>query len=166
MPFIFVLSFCPNLLFSKIPHLHSLIQHTSYFSAVCNQTCLNGGQCTRPGYCACRNGYIGESCEQDLDECAAGLHTCKSYSYCVNMPGWYYCKCKPGYETNGYDCHDINECVRNTHSCHPTAQCINSDGQFECLCANDDADCQLSMYYIAYNPLHAYQKNLRQFCNS
>lgn len=55
-------------------------------------------------------GYIGGSCERDLDECATGLHTCKSSAYCVNMPGWYYCKCKPGYETHNYECHDINEC--------------------------------------------------------
>lgn len=122
----------------------------SLCSAVCNQTCLNGGLCTSPGVCTCRKGYRGASCEQDLDECAAGLHTCKSYSYCVNMPGWYYCKCKPGYEANGYDCHDINECDHNTHSCHPSATCINSDGHFQCLCPENDSDsdCRLSKYNL------------------
>lgn len=148
----FVLTTADNKLISRLNFwlppfltLHFLLLfHTYLISAVCNQTCLNGGLCTSPGYCSCRNGYIGEACEQDLDECAAGLHTCKSYSYCVNMPGWYYCKCKPGYETNGYDCHDINECARNTHSCHPTATCINSDGHFGCFCADDDPECRLS----------------------
>lgn len=79
-------------------------------AAVCKQQCLNGGVCTSPDVCTCRMGYIGASCERDLDECATGLHTCKSSAYCVNMPGWYYCKCKPGYETHNYECHDINEC--------------------------------------------------------
>lgn len=136
------------IVFLWIYHFLWLTNNFVLFSAVCNQTCLNGGLCTSPGICTCRKGYVGASCEQDLDECAAGLHTCKSYSYCVNMPGWYYCKCKPGYETNGYDCHDINECDHNTHSCHPSATCINSDGNFECLCPDDDTstECRLSTY--------------------
>lgn len=56
--------------------------------AVCNQTCLNGGICTAPGICNCRAGYIGTSCERDLDECATGLHQCKNSTICINMPGW------------------------------------------------------------------------------
>lgn len=104
--------------------------------AVCKQMCLNGGVCTSPDTCTCRMGYIGASCERDLDECATGLHACKSSAYCVNMPGWYYCKCRPGYETHNYECHDINECYHGTHSCHPTASCVNYDGHFECVCDN------------------------------
>lgn len=95
-------------------------------------------------------GYIGASCERDLDECATGLHTCKSSAYCVNMPGWYYCKCKPGYETHNFECHDINECYHGTHSCHPTATCVNYDGHFECVCAENSTDstnsCRLSKF--------------------
>lgn len=85
-------------------------------------------------------GYIGDSCERDLDECATGLHSCNSSAYCVNMPGWYYCKCKPGYETHNFECHDINECYHGTHSCHPTATCVNYDGHFGCECPNDSID--------------------------
>lgn len=85
-------------------------------------------------------GYIGESCERDLDECATGLHSCNSSAYCVNMPGWYYCKCKPGYETHNFECHDINECYHGTHSCHPTATCVNYEGHFNCECPNDSND--------------------------
>lgn len=85
-------------------------------------------------------GFIGASCEQDLDECATGLHTCKSSAYCVNMPGWYYCKCKPGYATNDMGCHDIDECYHGTHSCHPSAICVNSDGHFECQCPTNNSD--------------------------
>ncbi|XP_039446548.1 protein kinase C-binding protein NELL1-like isoform X3 [Culex pipiens pallens] len=101
---------------------------------VCNQTCLNGGECRAPGVCTCRAGYVGESCEKDLDECATGVHRCKETTNCVNMPGWYYCKCKPGFETKGKDCVDIDECYLNTHSCHPTARCVNTQGHFECVC--------------------------------
>ncbi|XP_055600830.1 protein kinase C-binding protein NELL1-like isoform X1 [Uranotaenia lowii] len=101
---------------------------------VCNQTCLNGGECRAPGVCTCRAGYVGESCEKDLDECATGVHRCKETTDCVNMPGWYFCRCKPGFETKGKDCVDIDECYLKTHSCHPTAKCVNTQGHFECVC--------------------------------
>ncbi|XP_055537103.1 protein kinase C-binding protein NELL2-like isoform X2 [Wyeomyia smithii] len=128
---------------------------------VCNQTCLNGGECRLPGVCTCRAGYVGESCEKDLDECATGVHRCKETTNCVNMPGWYFCKCKPGFETKGKDCVDIDECYLNTHSCHATARCVNTQGHFECMCPKttvadvsnsnrgswSSADCRLSCMF-------------------
>ncbi|XP_049293599.1 protein kinase C-binding protein NELL1-like isoform X3 [Anopheles funestus] len=115
---------------------------------VCNQTCLNGGECRSPNVCTCRTGYIGESCEKDLDECATGLHRCKDTTDCVNMPGWYFCKCKAGFETKGKECVDIDECYLNTHSCHPTARCVNTPGHFKCECpVESDPDCRLSCMF-------------------
>lgn len=70
-----------------------------YDAAVCSQPCLNGGECVRPGVCHCRKGYVGGSCESDLDECASDLHNCQPSAVCINMPGWYYCRCKPGYRS-------------------------------------------------------------------
>uniref|UniRef100_A0AAG5D2A7 Protein kinase C-binding protein NELL1 n=1 Tax=Anopheles atroparvus TaxID=41427 RepID=A0AAG5D2A7_ANOAO len=115
---------------------------------VCNQTCLNGGECRTPGVCSCRPGYVGESCERDLDECATGLHRCKEITDCVNMPGWYFCKCKPGFETKGRECVDIDECSLNTHSCHQSALCVNTEGHFECQCPSDsEPNCRLSCMF-------------------
>ncbi|KYN34519.1 Protein kinase C-binding protein NELL1 [Trachymyrmex septentrionalis] len=112
--------------------------------AVCNQTCQNGGECVTPGRCSCRRGYIGNSCELDLDECASDLHRCHQSSTCFNMPGWYYCRCKPGYRsalhesTQGTQCVDIDECndltIERRHTCHPTAKCVNTEGGYECVC--------------------------------
>ncbi|XP_070164643.1 protein kinase C-binding protein NELL1 isoform X2 [Polyergus mexicanus] len=111
---------------------------------VCNQTCQNGGECVAPGRCSCRRGYIGNSCELDLDECASDLHRCHQSSTCFNMPGWYYCRCKPGYRsalhdsTQGTQCLDIDECndltIERRHTCHPTAKCVNTEGGYECVC--------------------------------
>lgn len=97
-------------------------------------------------------GFIGASCEQDLDECSTGLHGCKESSECVNMPGWYFCKCKHGYHTLGPECIDIDECKHQTHSCHPTATCVNTEGHFECHCstASISEECSLSKFLKIY----------------
>ncbi|KAL0128221.1 hypothetical protein PUN28_003463 [Cardiocondyla obscurior] len=130
---------------------------------VCNQTCQNGGECVAPERCSCRRGYIGNSCELDLDECASDLHRCHQSSTCFNMPGWYYCRCKPGYRsalhdsTQGTQCVDIDECNDQTidrrHTCHPTAKCVNTEGGYECVCppAKDleesTTECKLSCWF-------------------
>ncbi|XP_069703335.1 protein kinase C-binding protein NELL1-like isoform X3 [Periplaneta americana] len=121
---------------------------------VCNQTCLNGGECLSPGNCTCRKGYVGPSCELDLDECASNLHRCHKNSVCVNMPGWYYCRCKPGYRSILHDsshgpiCQDIDECQEGTHTCHPSARCVNNEGGFQCTCPKDRGpDCKLSCMF-------------------
>ncbi|XP_015834978.1 protein kinase C-binding protein NELL1 isoform X2 [Tribolium castaneum] len=120
---------------------------------VCNQSCLNGGICRSPGKCACPNGYTGSSCERDLDECATNAHRCTEASVCVNMIGWYYCKCKEGYQSPVSDnnlgtlCQDIDECVDELHTCHPTAQCVNVNGGFRCECPPGKEDCRLSCMF-------------------
>ena len=35
----------------------------------------------------------------DVDECATGVHNCKSYERCVNKPGRFVCRCLNGYES-------------------------------------------------------------------
>lgn len=132
------------------------------FLAVCNQTCLHGGKCVAPGTCSCRMGFTGKSCEKDVDECATGLHSCKLTSDCINMPGWYYCKCKPGYETHGTECIDIDECYHNTHSCHSSAKCVNTVGHFECQCSfNAGLNCRHSkiilFFIVFYHFYNLYQ---------
>ncbi|KOC65305.1 Protein kinase C-binding protein NELL1, partial [Habropoda laboriosa] len=129
---------------------------------VCNQTCQNGGECVAPGRCSCRRGYIGNSCELDLDECASDLHRCHQSSTCFNMPGWYYCRCKPGYRsalhdsTQGTQCLDIDECndqtIERRHTCHPSAKCVNTDGGYECVCPPHEdnhtmVECRLSCWF-------------------
>lgn len=66
---------------------------------MCQQKCLNGGVCTRPDVCSCPNAFEGPACELDVDECTTGAHGCLGpSSRCVNMAGWYYCACSPGYQ--------------------------------------------------------------------
>ena len=37
----------------------------------------------------------------DLDECQIGSFTCHARAVCVNVPGSYSCRCRPGYAGNG-----------------------------------------------------------------
>uniref|UniRef100_T1J5F5 Protein kinase C-binding protein NELL2 n=1 Tax=Strigamia maritima TaxID=126957 RepID=T1J5F5_STRMM len=109
---------------------------------VCNRRCVNGGRCVAPATCACRRGYMGMSCEIDIDECALGIHQCHPKSVCVNMAGWYQCECRDGYQSVANDnsfglyCQDVDECLTGIHTCDPTTKCMNVDGSFLCSCEN------------------------------
>ncbi|XP_076324336.1 protein kinase C-binding protein NELL2-like isoform X1 [Tachypleus tridentatus] len=119
---------------------------------ICNQTCLNGGNCVGPNICSCRQGYAGPSCELDIDECKLGIHHCHPNSECINMPGWYYCHCHFGYESHldnnhsGITCQDVNECADNSSTCHRTAVCVNDEGSYHCECQKNST-CSLSCIY-------------------
>ncbi|XP_063987428.1 protein kinase C-binding protein NELL1-like isoform X5 [Diachasmimorpha longicaudata] len=150
---------CPPLPCSPSEQITVADECCKFCPAVCNGTCQNGGECIAPGRCSCRRGYIGNSCELDLDECASDLHRCHHSSTCFNMPGWYYCRCKPGYRSalhdssQGTQCLDIDECNDQTlerrHTCHPTARCINTDGGYQCDCPGVETsqECKLSCWF-------------------
>ncbi|GFY64561.1 protein kinase C-binding protein NELL1 [Trichonephila inaurata madagascariensis] len=119
---------------------------------VCSSTCLNGGECIAPNTCSCLHGYTGVNCETDVDECALGLHICHPNSQCINMPGWYYCQCRPGYESHPEDnlrasCQDIDECLTGSHTCDLSALCVNDEGGYHCECL-ENSSCSLNCLYF------------------
>ncbi|XP_035662918.1 protein kinase C-binding protein NELL2-like isoform X2 [Branchiostoma floridae] len=119
---------------------------------VCTTPCENGGLCIAPDYCSCPAGFTGKACETDIDECAAG-NPCPDHSDCVNLPGWYFCQCKPGYKSKRNEnrmqigaCEDIDECWTGDHNCPSTTDCINIGGSYKCKCI-DPATCSGSCIY-------------------
>lgn len=42
------------------------------------------------------------SIETDIDECKLGLYSCHKLAQCVNIPGYYDCRCNTGYGGDGH----------------------------------------------------------------
>ncbi|ESO98483.1 hypothetical protein LOTGIDRAFT_174251 [Lottia gigantea] len=61
---------------------------------VCERKCENGGHCSKPGQCSCPNGWSGDCCQNDTNECK-GEHECQQV--CNNRPGGYNCSCFDGF---------------------------------------------------------------------
>ncbi|KAJ8261352.1 hypothetical protein COCON_G00170750 [Conger conger] len=74
--------------------------------AVCAQPCVNGGSCIRPNHCVCPQGWTGQHCQTDVDECS-GPNPCSQR--CVNTAGSYRCGCREGYSLawDGHSCEPL-----------------------------------------------------------
>jgi len=85
--------------------------------------------------CFCKDGFQGDSCSEDVDECESGDNDCADQGKaCLNTIGSYKCGCESGYEMNvaAGKCEDIDECLAGPCGAH--AKCANTDGGFMCTC--------------------------------
>lgn len=66
------------------------------------------------GTCYCKPGWTSSRCDVDVNECAdPQVEKCPfDYKMCVNNPGSFSCKCRPGLVKNGNFCEGkkINKC--------------------------------------------------------
>ena len=72
----------------------------------CAKSCACGvgaSDCDVIAGCVCRSGWIGERCDQDIDECQTvqTKNECLAQNArCVNHQGGYACRCAPGFTRN------------------------------------------------------------------
>lgn len=96
--------------------------------------CLNGATCVddiNRYSCLCPPTYMGELCEQDVDECGQRPSVCQNGATCTNSIGGFSCICVNGWA--GPDCSvNIDDCAGA--ACFNGATCIDRVGSFYCRC--------------------------------
>ncbi|XP_072332116.1 vitamin K-dependent protein S [Scyliorhinus torazame] len=86
--------------------------------------------------CICKEGWNGDRCQHDIDECKSGVLEEKACNHsCFNVPGSYRCFCHDGFliHSNKQSCIDVNECLMEPTICGK-AVCVNLPGDYECKC--------------------------------
>ena len=82
--------------------------------------------------CICKNGWTGDRCERDINECEIGNGQCSHQ--CCNLVGSYKCSCPQGWILldDERTCSDIDECQERNGGC--AHQCHNVEGGYQCSC--------------------------------
>ncbi|KAK3705936.1 hypothetical protein RRG08_065079, partial [Elysia crispata] len=137
------------------------------FGVECAQTCAcnetNTQQCLATnGTCVCQEGWTGETCAENIDECQApNFGNCGSNTRCVDSPGSYRCVCDSGFFKSdsvctpcdathfGQDCASTCPCVEaNTQDCNDTTgTCTCNTGWSGANCSADVDECNTGSEY-------------------
>jgi hypothetical protein len=113
----------------------------------CDCGCHNGGVCNdTTGLCDCLNGFMGNNCSVNIDDCAS--NPCLASATCVDQINAYTCNCGchnggtcntttglcaclPGYSGNNCSV-NIDECASNP--CLASATCVDQVNAYTCNC--------------------------------
>ena len=73
----------------------------------CSQVCDCGpgvDRCDPVSGCVCLSGWMGDRCDQDVNECTENPAICGTDKICQNLQGSHRCDCRSGFEKIGEDC--------------------------------------------------------------
>ncbi|XP_062579994.1 protein eyes shut homolog, partial [Saccostrea cucullata] len=109
-----------------------------YYGENCSQICTCGpgmDKCNPVSGCDCLEGWAGETCSDDIDECKSNQSICGFDKVCQNLEGSYICNCREGFQRVGDNCEDIDECSDlSLNDCPENTVCKNLYGNYTCLC--------------------------------
>ena len=111
-----------------------------------NNPCQNGATCEdgfNQYFCRCRSGFMGQNCEQDVDECVQYQGTelgCQNGGTCLNIFGSFVCLCPANHQglrcnIEFNDCHNVSDheiCGQGLCLNIPRTQ--NKVAAFRCVC--------------------------------
>ncbi|XP_053387799.1 multiple epidermal growth factor-like domains protein 10 isoform X1 [Mercenaria mercenaria] len=130
----------------------------------CSQNCTCNVNTTHVcnnvnGSCYCKEGWEGELCSRDIDECSEDVTICqtKTNSTCENEDGSFRCECDDGFREQGDICTDCDQwkygencgsncaCdVNRTMFCDPkTGMCMCKSGWNGSNCQDDINECDI-----------------------
>ena len=97
--------------------------------------CANGGQCSAfdSNYiCTCPASFHGQTCKQDVNECAQTPSPCRHGGVCVNEVGSFHCRCPQEY--TGQHC-ETPYLPCSPSPCQNGGSCTQKgDTAYECSC--------------------------------
>lgn len=105
--------------------------------------CMHGTCDNRPGsrgVCQggrCKDGYVGEFCDQHSEPCRSlnATQFCHLNAVCVSTDNTTSCQCKNGYEGDGTFCQPIDECKKKERGgCSENAACLSYSTGYLCQC--------------------------------
>nr|XP_039270716.1 MAM and LDL-receptor class A domain-containing protein 2-like [Styela clava] len=129
-----------------------------YDSCENHVTCLNGGTCVaKMGtsnfeyICECVDGWSGDHCENDFDECSST--PCNNGATCIHGLNEIHCECDLGFY--GATCEFIDMCIDNqVKRCLNGGTCNNVGDNFNCTCRPgfSGATCEINIDDCALSP--------------
>lgn len=97
--------------------------------------CANGGQCSAfdsTYICTCPPAFHGQTCKQDVNECAQTPSPCLNGGMCVNEVGSYHCRCPQEY--TGQHC-ETPYMPCSPSPCQNGGTCVQKgDTTYDCSC--------------------------------
>ncbi|UJR09595.1 hypothetical protein I4U23_013830 [Adineta vaga] len=146
----------------QIEQFENILINNCSFNNVCANMLCHNGQCINDfdrGKCLCNQGWEGDTCEQNIDECQQGNNCSIEHSVCVDhLDGYYTCKCQQGF-TGKYCETNIDEC--SSSPCGNNGICTDLVNGYRCNCTNNyiSSNCSISLDSTCFGRVKSCQNN-------